>query len=174
MDDAYFARLHRAYCLHTRKHLHRRKHIHTHTQTPTHKHRHTHSLRAPSLLIDVLHSSVVLFPSLVPLRLLLFIKWSFPSPAPSNESVTPPRTHLSNHVATMHSPAKSLSHTHTHAFHFALSAIMSLSQLGLFVVPLPSIPCSFGRPRLFPTSHCGSRVIVFDSFSFSCQISFHC
>lgn len=69
---------------------------------------HTHSCHG--LLIDVLSSSVVSFSSLVPLGLLLFIKWSFPSAASANESAAPPRNHSSRRVAAvahkhfLHSP----------------------------------------------------------------------
>lgn len=72
------------------------------------------------------------YPYLVPL-LLFFIKWSFPLLASSNESVMPPRTHLSKHVGRM---AQLYTHTHLQ------SATISLSQLELFVIPLPSIPRS--------------------------------
>lgn len=61
--------------------------------------------------------------------------------ASSNESVTPPRTHLSKHVVRM---VELRTHTHT----YLRSANISLSQLGLFVIPLPSIPHSCVWPHL--------------------------
>lgn len=63
--------------------------------------------------------------------------------ASSNESVTPPHTHLSKHVEWWN-----FIHTHAHAHIYLRSAIISLSQLGLFVVPLPSIPHSCVWPHL--------------------------
>lgn len=124
--------------------------VYTHTQTHT---------RAPLLLIDVLHWSVVLFPSLVPLRLLLFIMWSFPLLAPSNESVTPPRTHLSNHVVVMAQPRSQHAHAHTnvplrsicHHVPVSIRIVCRSSALHpLFIWPPPSPPAV----SLWQPCHC--------------------
>lgn len=85
-----------------------------------------------------------LYPSLVPL-LLFFIKWSFPLLASSNESVMPPHTHLSKHVCRM---AQLYTHTHAQTHTHLHSATISLSQLELFVIPLPSITRSCVWPHL--------------------------
>lgn len=106
-----------------------------------------------------------LYPSLVPL-LLFFIKWSFPVLASSNESVMPPHTHLSKHVGRM-AQCYGITPSHTHppslCHHIPVSIRIVCHPSALH----PPLMC-------LASSHYGSRVIVFDSFSFSCQISFDC